>query len=186
MKSFVLSPSCELVIREADITQLEVDAIVNAANEAMLGGGGVDGAIHRAAGPELLAACYEVEESRPGVRCPTGEARLTPGFALPAQWVIHTVGPVYRSPAASAPLLESAYRASLEVARSKSLHSIAFPAISCGVYRYPLTEASSLALKTCSKHAGELRKIVFALFGADAHRAWLDAAEELFPSSSSD
>src|SRR5689334_25033304 len=98
MERFALTPSCSLVIAEGDLTKADVDAIVNAANQRMLGGGGVDGAIHRAAGPELRAACEAVPEVRPDVRCPTGEARITPGFRLPARWVIHTVGPVYSRP----------------------------------------------------------------------------------------
>src|SRR5262245_45086954 len=102
MKRYSLRAGTELVLLEGDITKLDVDAIVNAANERMLGGGGVDGAIHRAAGPELLDACKQVPEVRPGVRCPTGSARITPGFLLPANWVIHTVGPVYRDPERSA------------------------------------------------------------------------------------
>ena len=135
------------VIR-GDITQLLVDAIVNAANERMLGGGGVDGAIHRAAGPELLAACRRVPEVRPGVRCPTGEARLTPGFRLPARYVIHTVGPVWRGGAHGEPeLLAGCYRRSLEIANAEGLRSIAFPAISCGVYGYPIDEAAEIAVR---------------------------------------
>src|SRR5437660_10818097 len=102
-----MTPAIEVI--EADITGLKVDAVVNAANERMLGGGGVDGAIHRAAGSRLVEACKKVPEVRPGVRCPTGEARITPGFELPAKHVIHTVGPIYESAAASAPLLASAY-----------------------------------------------------------------------------
>ena len=135
------------VIR-ADITALDVDAIVNAANERMLGGGGVDGAIHRAAGPELLAACRHVTEVRPGVRCPSGEARLTPGFRLPARHVIHTVGPVWRDGAHGEPeLLASCYRRSLELARANGLRTIAFPAISCGVYGYPIDDAAAIAVR---------------------------------------
>jgi O-acetyl-ADP-ribose deacetylase (regulator of RNase III) len=131
-----------------DITKLDLDAIVNAANERMLGGGGVDGAIHRAAGPELLAACRLIPEVRPGVRCPTGEARLTPGFRLVARYVIHTVGPVWRGGARGEPeLLAGCYCRSLELARAEGLRSIAFPAISCGVYGYPIDEAAEIAVR---------------------------------------
>ena len=131
-----------------DITRLQVDAIVNAANERMLGGGGVDGAIHRAAGPELLAACRLIPEVRSGVRCPTGEARLTPGFRLPARYVSHTVGPVWRGGAHGEPeLLASCYRRSLELARGEALRTIAFPAISCGVYGYPIDAAAEIAVR---------------------------------------
>lgn len=133
----------------ADITTLEVDAIVNAANERMLGGGGVDGAIHRAAGPQLKDACEQVPEVRPGVRCPTGEARITPAFELPARYVIHTVGPVYHGgDRGEAELLASCYRSSLELAAETDggLESIAFPSISTGVYGYPIDEAARIAL----------------------------------------
>ena len=131
---------------QGDITTLDVDAIVNAANERMLGGGGVDGAIHRAAGPELLAACRAVPEVSPGVRCPTGEARITPGFRLRARHVIHTVGPVWRGGRhGERELLASCYRRSLALAREHGVHSIAFPAISCGIYGYPLDEAATVA-----------------------------------------
>src|SRR5512134_604216 len=106
-------PQRSLKVEQADITRVDVDAIVNAANERMLGGGGVDGAIHAAAGPRLLEACRACPEVRPGVRCPTGEARITPGFNLPARHVIHTVGPVYESAAVSGPLLDRAYRSCL-------------------------------------------------------------------------
>jgi O-acetyl-ADP-ribose deacetylase (regulator of RNase III) len=133
---------------QADITKLAVDAIVNAANETLLGGGGVDGAIHRAAGPELLCACREIPEVRPGVRCPTGAARITPGFRLPARYVIHTVGPVWRGGnRGESNLLSNCYRASLESAREYNLHSIAFPAISCGIYGYPVDRAARLAVR---------------------------------------
>jgi|SRR5688572_4116453 len=131
-----------------DITRLQVDAIVNAANERMLGGGGVDGAIHRAAGPELLAACRRIPEVRPGVRCPTGEARLTPGFRLSARYVIHTVGPVWHGGTRGEPeLLASCYRRSLELAHGTGLRSIAFPAISCGIYGYPIVDAATVAVQ---------------------------------------
>jgi O-acetyl-ADP-ribose deacetylase (regulator of RNase III) len=131
-----------------DITQLHVDAIVNAANERMLGGGGVDGAIHRAAGPELLAACRQIAEVRPGVRCPTGEARLTPGFRLPARYIIHTVGPVWHGGTRGEPqLLASCFRRSLELASSEGFRSVAFPAISCGIYGYPIDDAAAVAVR---------------------------------------
>jgi O-acetyl-ADP-ribose deacetylase (regulator of RNase III) len=177
MQSFAVTPSCTLVVQEGDLTRAEVDAIVNAANQRMLGGGGVDGAIHRAAGPELRAACAAVPEVRPDVRCPTGEARITPGFRLPARFVIHTVGPVYSGHEKSAPLLRAAYRSSLELANAHGLVSVAFPAISCGVYGYPASEAAAIALETCAAHAGTLAAIRFVLFGDAMYRAWLDAAE---------
>lgn len=133
----------------ADITTLDVDAIVNAANERMLGGGGVDGAIHRAAGSELKRACRAVEEVRPGVRCPTGESRITPGFELPARYVIHTVGPVWRGGDSGEPeLLAKCYRSALELGREHGVRSIAFPAISCGVYGYPVERAAAVVRET--------------------------------------
>jgi O-acetyl-ADP-ribose deacetylase (regulator of RNase III) len=133
----------------ADITCLSVDAIVNAANPGLLGGGGVDGAIHRAAGPALLQACRALPEIAPGVRCPIGEARLTPGFALPARWVIHTVGPVWHGGTRDeAQLLQRCHRNSLQLLREQRLHAIAFPAISCGVYGYPAAQAAAVAVAT--------------------------------------
>jgi O-acetyl-ADP-ribose deacetylase (regulator of RNase III) len=133
---------------EADITTLDVDAIVNAANERMLGGGGVDGAIHRTAGPALYAACLAVPEVRPGVRCPTGESRITPGFDLPARFVIHTVGPIWRGGRSGEPeLLASCYRSALALGLEHAVRSIAFPAISCGMYGYPLDDAASIAVR---------------------------------------
>ncbi len=180
MRTYALTEGCRLGLEQADLTKADVDAIVNAANERMLGGGGVDGAIHRAAGAELLEACYAVPEVRPGVRCPTGEARITPGFKLKARHVIHTVGPIYRDANHSAPLLAAAYRASLQLANKQGLQSVAFPAISCGVFAYPLDEASELALLTCRDAAGGLAEIRFCLFGEDAWHAWHSAAERLF------
>lgn len=136
-----------MTVVTSDLTRLALDAIVNAANPGLLGGGGVDGAIHRAAGPALLAACRSLPEVAPGVRCPTGEARLTPGFALPARYVIHTVGPVWRGgDDGEAELLGRCYRACMALAIDHDLHSIAFPAISCGVYGYPPDQAANVAV----------------------------------------
>ena len=135
-------------IVQGDITKLEVDAIVNAANQVMLGGGGVDGAIHRAAGHELYEACLKVPETQPGVRCPTGEARITPGFRLPAKFVIHTVGPVYRDGQHGEPeKLANCYRHSLLLASENGCHSVAFPCISTGVYGYPIGDAAKIAVQ---------------------------------------
>jgi O-acetyl-ADP-ribose deacetylase (regulator of RNase III) len=138
-----------LAVVAADITTLAVDAIVNAANETLLGGGGVDGAIHRAAGPALLDACRAIPQVAPGVRCPTGEARITPGFGLPARWVIHTVGPVWRNgERGEATLLANCHRNALQLARGHGLRRIAFPAISCGVFGYPAPLAAAVAVGT--------------------------------------
>ena len=135
-------------IEQGDITKLTVDAIVNAANLVMLGGGGVDGAIRRAAGRELYEACLKVPEVRPGVRCPTGEARITPGFKLPAKFVIHTVGPVYREGQHNEPeKLAGCYRNSLAVAIENGCRSVAFPCISTGVYGYPIRDAAEIAVR---------------------------------------
>lgn len=135
-------------IEQGDITKLAVDAIVNAANQVMLGGGGVDGAIHRAAGRELYEACLKVPEVRPRVRCPTGEARITPGFKLPAKFVIHTVGPVYRDDQHGEPeKLAGCYRNSLAVAIENDCRSVAFPCISTGVYGYPIRDAAEIAIR---------------------------------------
>jgi O-acetyl-ADP-ribose deacetylase (regulator of RNase III) len=162
------APTIEVI--EADITTLQVDAIVNAANETLLGGGGVDGAIHRAAGPELLAACRALPQVRPNVRCATGQARITPGFRLPAKFVIHTVGPVWRGGEFGEPqLLANCYRESLRLAREKGVGSIAFPAISCGVYGYPLQAAATVAGRGVRAGVGAHtlpRRIIFCCFGA--------------------
>jgi O-acetyl-ADP-ribose deacetylase (regulator of RNase III) len=147
-----------------DITRETVDAIVNAANEALIRGGGVDGAIHRAAGPELQRACKAIGG------CPTGEARITPGFRLPARFVIHTVGPVWRGGAAGEPeLLASCYRRSLELARDNGCSSIAFPAISTGIYGYPLDAATRIAFDTviaARPSLGSLELVRFVCFDA--------------------
>ena len=135
-------------IVQGDITTLAVDAIVNAANERILGGGGVDGAIHRAAGPKLYEACLQVPEVRPGIRCPTGEARITPGFKLPAKFVIHTVGPVYRDGQHGEPeKFAACYRNSLALAAENGCKSIAFPCISTGIYGFPKEASAKIAVR---------------------------------------
>ena len=145
-----------------DITRLHVDAIVNAANETLLGGGGVDGAIHRAAGPELLEAC------RPLSGCPTGEARITPGFRLHAQWVIHTVGPVWRGGGrGEAALLENAYRNSLELALKHGVQTIAFPAISTGAYGFPKRDAARIAVTVMRAYQDKFKEITACCFAED-------------------
>ena len=170
-----------LDIVRTDITQLnDVDAIVNAANETLLGGGGVDGAIHRAAGPQLLEACRALPQTKPNVRCPTGEARITGGFRLPAKFVIHTVGPVWHGGARDeANLLASCYRESLKLAAENSVRAIAFPAISCGVYGYPIFPAAKIAVREClaQRHAS-IAKILFVCFSADIERAYRDALHD--------
>lgn len=170
-------------ILQADITTLPVDAIVNAANESLLGGGGVDGAIHRAAGPKLLKACREIPEMRPGVRCPTGEARITEGFDLAARFVIHTAGPVWRDGLHGEPhLLASCHRNALALARQHAADSIAFPAISCGVYGYPRDGAAGVALTVLAEEEHKLHtphRIVLCAFDAGMADAWRRAAERL-------
>jgi O-acetyl-ADP-ribose deacetylase (regulator of RNase III) len=160
-------------VLEADITTLRVDAIVNAANESLLGGGGVDGAIHRAAGPALLAACRGLPEVRRNVRCPTGQARVTPGFDLPARWVIHTVGPVWQGGHHGEPdLLAACYTNCLKLAREKGVESIAFPAISAGVYGYPPDAAAAVAVGTMSAAPWRPERVVFCTFGSAMTRIY--------------
>jgi O-acetyl-ADP-ribose deacetylase (regulator of RNase III) len=162
-------------IVSGDITALAVDAIVNAANERLLGGVGVDGAIHRAAGPGLLEECRRIREVRSGVRCPTGEARITGGHNLPARCVIHTVGPVWRGGHRGEPeQLASCYRSALRLAVENDVRSIAFPAISCGVYGYPLEGACAIALATTAKFLREnraLERVLLVAFSADVAQA---------------
>ena len=153
-----------LSIVTADITTLDVDAIVNAANPSLLGGGGVDGAIHRAAGPALLQACRRLPESAPGIRCATGEARITPGFELPARYVIHTVGPVWHGGTQDEPmLLERCHRNALRLLRQHGLRSIAFPAISCGVYGFPIARAAAIVVATLRDELGQREPLDISL-----------------------
>jgi O-acetyl-ADP-ribose deacetylase len=160
-----VAPVLQLVV--GDITELDVDAIVNAANSSLLGGGGVDGAIHGAAGPELLAAC------RPIGGCPTGQAKVTPGFALAARWVIHTVGPVWHGGDDGEPdLLASCYVESLARADGVGARSIAFPAISTGVYGYPAEPAARIAVDTVRATPTDVETITFVVFNEDARRAY--------------
>jgi O-acetyl-ADP-ribose deacetylase (regulator of RNase III) len=164
----------KIEIRQGDITRLDVDAIVNAANTKLLGGGGVDGAIHRAAGPELLEECRTIGG------CPTGEARITRGYNLPARHVIHTVGPVYSGKPQDSQLLTGCYQNSLKLALDNNLKTIAFPAISCGVYGYPIEDACKIAVDTSIaflKHNPSFEKIIFIQFSEKDHavyKAYLD------------
>ncbi len=157
-------------VLQGDITKLDVDAIVNAANTTLLGGGGVDGAIHRAAGPELLAECRTLDG------CEPGEAKLTRGYRLSARFVIHTVGPIWHGGNRSeAQILANCYRNSLQLAAEKDIKTISFPAISCGAYGYPIQKAAQIALKTTREFLttdDTIEKVIFVLWGEDVYEAF--------------
>lgn len=167
----------KMTITEGDITRLQVDAIVNAANESLLGGGGVDGAIHRAAGPELLAYCRTLGG------CPTGEAKITPGFRLPARWVIHTPGPIWHGGGQrEEELLANCYRNSLALAETQGVHSIAFPAISTGIFGFPLQRATEIAITETQRflegHALP-EEVIFVCFSADTAQVYRETMQRL-------
>ena len=160
----------QIQVVQGDITKLDCDCIVNAANRSLLGGGGVDGAIHRAAGPELLAECRTLHG------CRTGEAKITKGYRLRAKYIIHTVGPIYSGTAEDAAQLADCYRNSLDLAKEHDVHSIAFPAISTGVYGYPLEDATEIAVKTVAQwleaHADYAMQVIFCCFDARTERVY--------------
>ena len=172
--------TARMVVVQGDITRQKVDAIVNAANERLRGGGGVDGAIHRAAGPKLLEECIQIGG------CPTGEARITKGYRLPARYVIHTVGPVWQSGSKGEPeILASCYRKSLELAAANGVRTIAFPGISTGVYGYPLEAATRVALTTVKRCLADLpgiEEVRFVTFGEQATAVAERVLAELEPS----
>jgi O-acetyl-ADP-ribose deacetylase (regulator of RNase III) len=166
----------DIVAVQGDITEQAVDAVVNAANSSLLGGGGVDGAIHRRGGPEILAACRELRSTSLPDGLPAGQAVATTAGQLPARWVIHTVGPVYSRSEDRSHVLASAYRESLRVAEELGAGSVAFPAVSAGIYGWPMDDAARIAVATVREHqARSVREVRFVLFGPDAYAAFQSA-----------
>lgn len=176
-------PCARIRLVEGDITRMEVDAIVNAANPSLMGGGGVDGAIHRAAGPELREECQKIRETQYPDGLPTGEAVITGGYRLPARHVIHTVGPIWRGGSAGEDdLLARAYRSSLELARDHRLNSVAFPSISTGAYGFPIERAARIALRTIHaflKENAHPQIVYMVLFGKRAFQVYQEAWKEI-------
>ena len=164
--------TCRLDVLVADITTLDVDAIVNAANSSLLGGGGVDGAIHRRGGPEILAECRKLRDGHLGGGLPTGQAVATTAGRLPARWVIHTVGPVYSRSEDRSHLLASCYRESLRVADELGARSVAFPAVSAGIFGWPLDSAAQIAVSTVAATPTQVMEVRFVLFTTDVHAAF--------------
>jgi O-acetyl-ADP-ribose deacetylase (regulator of RNase III) len=177
--TMAIETTTRIEIVEGNITKQAADALVNAANESLLGGGGVDGAIHRAAGPELLEECRKLNG------CPTGEAKITHGYNLPAKWVIHTVGPVWRGGKNNAnELLANCYRNSLKLAVKHGIKTIAFPSISTGLYRFPVEQAARIALTETQQFLEEnktVEKVIFVCYGHDAFSIYLQVAREVMP-----
>jgi len=171
-----LETVARITLARGDITEMDVDAIVNAANNSLLGGGGVDGAIHRAAGSRLLAECKTIGG------CPTGEARITAGYGLPARFVIHTVGPVYSGKPQDAELLAACYRNSLSLASENAIRTIAFPAISCGVYGYPPDKAAAIAVETSCRYLkshADITQLHFVLFTPELYQVYRQIKRKL-------
>jgi len=170
------NPDSRIQIVHGDITKLDVDAIVNAANSTLLGGGGVDGAIHRVAGPELLAECRGLGG------CEPGKAKFTRGYGLPARFVIHTVGPIWRGgKRGEARILANCYRNSLRLAVENEIKTIAFPAISCGAYHYPIEQAGQIALETTREFLAatqNIHRVIFVLWGDDVYDAYREALQK--------
>ncbi|MEV0465466.1 O-acetyl-ADP-ribose deacetylase [Nocardia tengchongensis] len=168
----------ELVLVRGDITEQDVDAVVNAANSSLLGGGGVDGAIHRKGGPAILAACRELRASQYGKGLATGQAVATTGGNLPARWVIHTVGPVWSAQDDRSELLASCYRESLRVADELDARTVAFPAISTGIFGWPMDDGARIAIETVRAADTAVREVRFVLFSQDAYDSFAGAQEQ--------